>query len=145
MWLDDDVIVSAQESDYAADIIFTGRIPDDEVVSLYNAADLFVHAALFEGFGLPPLEAMACGIPVIASSATATPEVVGDAAVMIDPLDVPALAAAIARVLDDRELRQDLARRSLDRAGAFSWETTARMVHRVYRQVAVQSHRFDGP
>ncbi len=136
VWLDDDVIARAQESSYAEDIIFTGRIPDDDVVTLYNAADLFVHAALFEGFGLPPLEAMACGSPVIASAATATPEVVGDAAVLIDPLDVPALAAAIARVLGDHELRQDLARRSLDRAAAFTWEATARMVHRVYREVA---------
>ena len=122
------VFAEARTSGYADDIIFTGHVSDEEVVSLYNAAEVFVHPSLFEGFGLPPLEAMACGTPVITANTTSLPEVVGDAAVQVDPLDVEALAGALARVTGDAGLRAELRERGLERAGQFTWEKTARAV-----------------
>ena len=133
---DDATFASVRGSGYADDIIFTGHVSDEEVVSLYNAAEVFVHPSLFEGFGLPPLEAMACGTPVITANTTSLPEVVGDAAVQVDPLDVEALAGAMARVTGDAGLRAELRARGLERAGQFTWEKTARATLQVYRQVA---------
>jgi len=134
-WEIDDLLTVARESGYGDDIVFTGYVPDEDLVALYNAADLFVQPSLFEGFGLPPLEAMACGTAVVTSNTSALPEVVGDAALMVDPLDVEALAAAMARVLTDADLRADLEARGLARAAQFSWERTARIVHDVYQTI----------
>jgi len=133
---DDATFASIRGSGYAGDIIFTGHVSDEDVVSLYNAAEVFVHPSLFEGFGLPPLEAMACGTPVITSNTTALPEVVGEAAVQVDPLDVEALAGALARVTGDAGLRGELRARGLERAGQFTWEKTARQTLRVYHEAA---------
>lgn len=96
---------------------------------------MFVFPSLYEGFGLPPLEAMACGTPVVCSNAASLPEVVGDAAVTVDPYDVDALAEAMQRVLADRDLREDLRARGLARARQFTWERTARETLAVYREV----------
>jgi len=139
-WLQDDLRAIARESGYGDDIVFTGYVPDEDLVALYNAADLFVQPSLFEGFGLPPLEAMACGTAVVTSNTSALPEVVGDAALMVDPLDVEALAAAMARVLTDADLRADLEARGLARAAQFSWERTARIVHGVYHAMSATQH-----
>ncbi len=139
-WVIDDLLTVARESGYAEDIVFTGYVPDEDLVALYNAADLFVHPSLFEGFGLPPLEAMACGTAVVTSNTSALPEVVGDAAIMIDPFDVEALATAMARVLDDGDLRADLEARGLARAAQFTWERTARIVHGVYQSIDSLKH-----
>lgn len=114
---------------------FTGYVPDEHLPALYSGADLFVFPSLYEGFGLPPLEAMACGTPVVCSNAASLPEVVGDAAVTVDPYDVDALAEAMHRVLADRELREDLRARGLARARQFTWERTARETLAVYREV----------
>jgi len=94
----------------------------------------FVYPSLYEGFGLPILEAMACGVPVVASRGGALEEVAGDAAILVDPLDHAAIAAAIERLLDDAALREAVARKGLDRAAQFSWERTARETLRVYEQ-----------
>lgn len=114
---------------------FTGYVPIEEIVDLYNLADVFVYPSFFEGFGMPPLEAMACGAPVVASNVTSIPEVVGDAGLLIDPGDSDAVADAIRRVLDDEELAAELRAKGLARAAEFSWERTARETYRVYRAV----------
>jgi len=104
---------------------FLGRVSDEELVALYRGAAAYADATLYEGFGYQPLEAMACGSPVVASNATSGPEVVGDAALLVDPLDADALAAALLRVLEEPELAEDLRRKGFERAGAFTWERTA--------------------
>jgi len=113
----------------------TGPVADIDLTALYNGAELFVFPSLYEGFGFPPLEAMACGTPVIASSISAIPEVTRDAALQVDPYNVEELAGAIQRVLDNPELAQDLRERGLDRAAEFTWEKTARQTIAVYEKV----------
>lgn len=117
------------------EVRFVEHVSDQDLALFYNAADLFVFPSLYEGFGLPPLEAMACGTPVVCSNAASLPEVVGDAAVTVDPYDVDALADAMHRVLADPELREDLRARGLARARQFTWERTARETLAVYREV----------
>jgi glycosyltransferase involved in cell wall biosynthesis len=108
------------------DVRFVGHLPEDDLAAVYNMADLFVFPSLYEGFGLPPLEAMACGLPVVASRAPALAEVLGGAALLVDALDASALAEASARALQDKRLRSRLRRQGLERAGQFSWQRTAR-------------------
>jgi glycosyltransferase involved in cell wall biosynthesis len=103
-----------------------GYVADQDLPALYAGASAFIYPSLYEGFGLPPLEAMACGAPVIASDATALPEVVGEAGLLFPPHDVDALADAIQRVISDAALRGELTRRGLARAAGFSWEHAAR-------------------
>ncbi len=135
-WLHDDIFAAARASGYADELVFTGYVPDADLVALYNAADVFVYPSLFEGFGLPPLEAMACGTPTVTGNTSALPETVGEAALMVDPRDAEALAGALARVLGDAELRAELAGRGIARAAAFSWERTARIILDTYRRAA---------
>lgn len=108
------------------DVIFTGYVSDDDLPLLYNAADLFVYPSLYEGFGLPPLEAMACGTPVITSNTSSLPEVVGDAGILLDPVDIEGLANSIHNVLFDNELKQNIVRKGLERSKMFNWEKCAR-------------------
>jgi glycosyltransferase involved in cell wall biosynthesis len=107
------------------DVIFAGYVPDEDLPALYNAADLFVYPSLYEGFGLPPLEAMACGTPVITSNASSLPEVVGDAGIMVNPYDVDELAKAMYEVLTNDGLREELSKKGLERAKLFSWKKCA--------------------
>lgn len=100
-------------------------VPEDDLVLIYAAAEIFVLASLYEGFGLTALEAMACGVPCLASASGGIPEAVGQAALMFDPLDVDALEAVLRRLLGDRSLREELRARGLERARAFRWEDTA--------------------
>jgi glycosyltransferase involved in cell wall biosynthesis len=112
---------------------FTGFVPDEDLPLLYRAVDALAFPSLFEGFGLPVLEAMACGTPVVASNTSSIPEVAGDAALLVDPLDAGALAEAVRRLLEDAGLRRELIARGLRRAQRFSWEEAARRVLDVYR------------
>lgn len=116
-------------------VIFTGYVEEADLSAVYSGADLFVFPSLYEGFGLPPLEAMACGAPVVCSNAASLPEVVGDAALLFDPQDVDGIAEAMQRVLADTALRQEMRQRGLARAQQFTWERTARETAAVYRQV----------
>ena len=114
---------------------FFGFVPDQTLAALYRLAAVFVFPSLYEGFGLPPLEAMASGAPVITSNVSSLPEVVGDAAVLIDPYDPEAIADAIRRVLSDEALRQQLKERGQVRARHFSWDRSVRRVHEIYQEV----------
>ncbi len=115
---------------------FFGFVPDRMLAVLYRLADAFVFPSLYEGFGLPPLEAMASGTPVITSNVSAMPEVVGDAALLVDPYDTGAIAGALERVLADPALRADLSARGLARAREFSWERSIRRIRDVYQEVS---------
>ena len=113
-------------------VVFPGYVDDADLPALYSAATAFVYPSLYEGFGLPPLEAMACGTPVVCSNAASLPEVVGDAAVSIDPLRVESLARGLQDVLGSAGLRDDLRARGLRRAAQFSWDRCAAETLAVY-------------
>lgn len=116
-----------------------GFVNDQELAALYAAADGLVFASLFEGFGLPAVEAMAAGCPVIAARATSLPEVVGDAALLVDPLDTGAIAAAMVRLATDAGLRAELAAKGRERARSFSWQKTREATCDVYRELAAKA------
>jgi glycosyltransferase involved in cell wall biosynthesis len=115
------------------------RPQDRDLPTLYSLADIFVYPSLYEGFGIPPLEAMACGTPVACSGTSSLPEVVGDAALLFNPLDEPEIADAMALLLTDSELRSQLVTRGLQRAAQFTWEQAAESTIAVYRDVAARA------
>ena len=124
----------AHELGIAAAVRTLGAVPEEDLVCLYNCADLFVFPSLYEGFGLPPLEAMACGAPVICSDAGALPEVTGDAATHVDPHDVAGLAAAMRATLGSDARRAAMIEKGLHRAGVFSWRRHAEAAEDIYRE-----------
>ena len=134
-WMSQSIFDAAREAGLGARIIFPGYVARADLPALYSAARLFVYPSLCEGFGLPPLEAMACGTAVVASTATSLPEVLGDAARLVDPLDVDALARAIEEMVGDRALRERLRAAGLARAGTFRWASTAARVLELYDSV----------
>jgi glycosyltransferase involved in cell wall biosynthesis len=115
---------------------FLGYLKDDTLTVLYRLASVFVFPSLYEGFGLPPLEAMASGTPVVTSNVSSLPEVTGDAAVLVDPYDVDSIGNGIRRILDDPQLAEELRIKGLKRAREFSWERSVEKTQRVYREVA---------
>ena len=123
---------TADEAGVRQDVRFFGFVPHQTLAALYRMATLFAFPSLYEGFGLPPLEAMACGTPVVTSRISSLPEVVGDGALLVDPYSEEEIAQAIARVLDDEDLRRRLVERGLERAAGFSWERSARQIHAGY-------------
>jgi glycosyltransferase involved in cell wall biosynthesis len=118
--------------DLLRDVMFAGYLPDELLPAAYLDARAFVYLSLYEGFGLPVVEAMACGAPVIASSASCFPEIVGDAGILVDPGDVAGQSAAIVGLLADESKRRELSARSRARARLFSWEDTAKRTLEVY-------------
>lgn len=117
-------------------VVFTGAVPDEDLPALYNAAAVLAYPSLYEGFGLPPVEAMACGTPVVASNTTSLPEVVGEAGLLVDPLDSSALAAALLQVLQDRDLATHLATAGPARVKAhFSWQRCAQAHQTLYHSL----------
>ncbi|MHB8377830.1 MAG: glycosyltransferase family 4 protein [Dehalococcoidia bacterium] len=133
-WLSDGVYKLTAELQLNDHVVFTGYVPDAALPPLYRGASAFVFLSQYEGFGLPPIEAMACGTPVISSRAGSLDEVLGDAAVSVDPDRPDAVAHEIARVLDDAALRDELAGRGLLRAADFDYLTTARQTLQVYEE-----------
>ena len=124
-WKAGNIFKAWNKSKYKDDIIFLGYVDSADKVYFYNSAALFVYPSFYEGFGLPPLEAMACGIPVVCGFASSLPEVAGDAAVMVDPYDINSIADAMEQILTDNELKNDLIKKGLAQAKHFSWEKTA--------------------
>jgi glycosyltransferase involved in cell wall biosynthesis len=117
-------------------VIITGYVPECDLPALYSGTICFVYPSYFEGFGLPPLEAMKCGAPVITGDRTSLPEVVGDAGLLVNPFDVEAITSAMQSVITDSKLRSKLKFRSLNRAEMFDWRKTARRTLEVYREAA---------
>lgn len=136
-WNNDEVFATAASSTkHRSRLFFTGYVADEDLASLYSGAAAFVFPSLYEGFGLPALEAMQCGTPVITSNTTSLPEVVGDAAVLVDPTDADQLCEAMSAVLGDQALRSQLRQRGLQRAAQFSWKRCADITAEVYHHAA---------
>jgi glycosyltransferase involved in cell wall biosynthesis len=138
-WLYDETLRAAAASAARDRIIFTGYVPEPDLPALYTGALCFVYPSYFEGFGIPPVEAMRCGTPVITSDGTCFPEVVGDAALMVDTLDERAIADAILRLINDPALRAKLREKGLERARLFDWRETARLTLGVYERVMAEA------
>ena len=118
----------------------TQQIPPEELPALYSAAGALLYPSLYEGFGLPPLEAMACGCPVIVSNTSSLPEVCGSAAYYVDPSSIDRLAEAIAKVMLDDDVKHSLRQKGVERARLFSWENTAMNIMRVLEEVGSAGH-----
>ena len=134
-WLADDFYAALERSSCREAVLFTGYVRDADLPALYAGARAFVFPSLYEGFGLPPLEAMACGTPVICSASSSLPEVVGEAALTFDAEDTAALRAALHRLLSHPDLRVELRARGLRRAQQFSWERAATETLALYRRL----------
>jgi glycosyltransferase involved in cell wall biosynthesis len=134
-WLYDETMDLVKKLNLEEKTFFLGRVTDEELHSLYVGARFHIHPAHYEGFGLPPLEAMACGTPTIVSNISSLPEVVSDAALLVDPKDTEEIAVAMHRLLTDQELHAELREKGLKRADCFNWEMAARSTLDVYRRV----------
>lgn len=135
-WLYDELLRTIKELEVCNSVILTGYVPEADLPALYSGALCFVYPSYFEGFGLPPLEAMKCGAAVIVGNRTSLPEVVGDAGLMVDPFDVDDIAMAIEKVISDSNLRSQLRVKGLERAQLFDWRETARQTLAVYEKAA---------
>ena len=134
-WKSEATYEKREKSPYKEDILFIGRVPDQDLVQIYNQAELFVYPSLFEGFGLPPLEAMSCGLPVIASRTSSLKEVVGDAGILISPGDNIELQKQILYVLKNEEIKEELKGKSLVQSKKFSWVDTAGRTLDIYNRI----------
>lgn len=137
-WQSSAVYAEVRRLGVEQDVKLTGYVPDDDLVLLYNAAQVFVYPSIYEGFGLPILEAMACGTPVVASNTSSMPEIAGTAAILVDPYQVNEIQAAIQRILSDPDLSLSLSQEGLKRAEAFSWLGTARDTLQVYTSLITE-------
>lgn len=140
-WLYDSLFERIKALGLSDEIIFTGFVPDEELPSIYDGAIIFAYLSLFEGFGLPPLEAMACGVPVIASNTTSIPEVVGDAALTVTPTDINSIVNAMETILESPELAERLKTKGLERVKLFSWEKCAQETLDIYKKTADSGKR----
>jgi glycosyltransferase involved in cell wall biosynthesis len=133
-WLFEDAFAVVEQLKLDSRVHFVGRVSSEDLLYLYNAAELLAHPAFYEGFGLPPLEAMACGLPVIVSNVASLPEVVGDAGILIDPHDVDELTVSMWRVLNEAETRREMREKGLRQAARFSWERAAGETAAIYKR-----------
>ncbi len=142
-WYYDEIFSTARHLGLADGdrVRFLGRVPDEELTLWYNVAGVFAYPSLYEGFGLPPLEAMSCGTPVVVSNTSSLPEVVGDAGVLLDPDDVQAWTRSLQRVLNDPTLRGDLGARGMERARQFTWQRAAAETAHIYGRFLDQRRR----
>jgi glycosyltransferase involved in cell wall biosynthesis len=134
-WFYDDIIAAVRREDLEGRILLTGYVPDADLAALLSGALAFVYPSLYEGFGLPVLEAMACGTAVVCSKAASLPEVAGDAAILVDPLDIEGLTTALARVVYEEDLRQELVCRGFRQTAKFSWRRCAEETLAVLEEV----------
>lgn len=135
-WLNSDIPGLVSELGIKDKVLFAGYVDDGDLSAMYSAASLFVYPSLYEGFGLPILEAMACGTPVVTSNTSSMPEVAGDAAVLIDPVDIENLSFTMGQLLENNAKRNEMILKGFERASVFSWEKCARETLDVYRKVA---------
>jgi glycosyltransferase involved in cell wall biosynthesis len=135
-WMTQNLEAHVKYLDLADSVIFTGYVPSEDLPIFYNAAEAFVYPSIFEGFGLPVIEAMACGLPVLTSYGSSLQEVAGDAALLVDPMSEESIAQALAKVLGDPSLRLRLASAGLARSAAFSFKKTAEQTAHVYERLA---------
>jgi len=134
-WKSSPVAETVEQLQIQDKVFFTGYISDEDLPAVYNGADLFCFPSLYEGFGLPVLEAMACGTPVVTSNTSSLPEVAGDAALLVDPYQVEEITTAMQTVLEDAALALELKEKGLKRAKQFTWEKTARETLEVYKGI----------
>lgn len=134
-WEYDDIFKTVRKLGLEEDVIFPGYLPAEQLPALYAGAEAFVFPSFYEGFGIPPLEAMACGTPVITSGCSSMPEVTGDAAVLVDPHQPEELAEAMEHMLRDQDLRNTCISRGLERVKRFTWEKAAEDVYQIYQEL----------
>ena len=134
-WLYKEILEKISKTPFSHDIVFSDFMSDNDLPFLYSGAEIFLYPSLYEGFGLPVLEAMSCGSPVITSNLSSLPEVAGDAAILVDPMNVEEIVQAMEKLLRDRELRKELKRKSLERAKFFSWDMAAKETLHLYEDI----------
>ena len=134
-WLNSGIYQKVTELHLEDKVKFTKYIPDEDMCPLINGATAFVFPSIYEGFGMPPLEAMACGVPVISSGAASLPEVVGDCAVIVDAYSPQSICDGMYKIYSDEKLRADLKKRGPERAARFTWEQSASALHDIYKEV----------
>jgi glycosyltransferase involved in cell wall biosynthesis len=139
-WLEAETMRAAEQSEARDDIIFIGYVPDTDLAAVYSGALCFAYPSYFEGFGLPILEAMQCGTPVIAGNRTSLPAVAGDAALLVDPFDVGAIGNALAQIIKNADYRAQLRVKGVERAARFSWRKTAQLTLQAYERARQTTH-----
>ena len=141
LWLTSEIYREVKREPWARDIIFTGYVPEEDLPALYRQASALVYPSIFEGFGLPPLEAMACGTPVVASNTGSLPEICGTAARLIDPYDVVSIEKGILDVIKDESLRARLREAGIGQAARYSWRAAAEQTLTLYQEALASSTR----
>jgi glycosyltransferase involved in cell wall biosynthesis len=136
LWLADEIFAEVKRQRWAGDVIMTGYVEDEDLPALYRAASAFVYPSIFEGFGLPPLEAMACGTPVVTGDNSSLPEVTGEAALLVDAKDEHALANALLEVVNNEPLRATLREKGIAQARKFTWRAAAEKTLQLYREAS---------
>jgi glycosyltransferase involved in cell wall biosynthesis len=136
-WGYEEIYEKVKELNLDDKVKFVGSVAEEDLPALYRGASLFVYPSLYEGFGIPPLEAMACGTPVIASNTSSLPEVVGNAGILVDPNNVAKLADAMVKVISNGDLAKEYASKGLERVKEFSWKKSAKEILDVYKEVCV--------
>ena len=144
-WLYDDIFAEVKRLGLEGCVLFPGFVDDDDLPALYSAAEVLAFPSIYEGFGLPILEAMACGTPVVTSVTSSLPELAGDAALLVEPTDVDAIAAALHRVLQEDDLRRKLVAAGFDQARKFTWEKAAEQLLEMYTSFARVSNDDNKP
>ena len=139
-WLYEETLEAADNSQVKEQILFTDYVPESDLPALYTGATCFVYPSYFEGFGIPPLEAMRCGTPTITGDRTCFPEIIGDGGLMVDPFDERAIRDAVLKVFSNSSLRDELRKKGIERANLFDWKETARQTLRVYEKVFDLTH-----
>lgn len=134
-WMYDTIFQKVRELSLEKQVIFTGYIESPEAPVLMKGATAFVFVSFYEGFGMPPLEAMACGTPVISANCTSLPEVIGDAGILADPYSVTEMSQAMEKIWLNEEMREELRQKGMERAQTYTWEKSARMLEEVYREL----------
>ncbi|MCL4255841.1 MAG: glycosyltransferase family 4 protein [Anaerolineae bacterium] len=134
-WLEDEFYATIQQTGMTDYVHVTGFVADEDLPALYSGAVCMAYPSLYEGFGIPVLEAMACGVPVLTSTTSSLPEVAGDSAILVNPYDIDAIQDGLERLISDQDLRETLSQKGLSQAQKFTWEQSARQLKRLYTQL----------